>query len=98
MDEQTLQTLKDILDYVESTGNYSYYDLKAYVYKEKTEWIPLLEKKTTRSLIAEYLRSGKKDSGKPYKTSMAKAARSAVEAAAEYGKKKYKEEIARYED
>ena len=83
-EDQDIQIIKEIMDYCKNENNWSYYDMKAYAFLNKPKWIEALRKKNIRTIIALYLRSAKKESGTPYKTSMADSLSNCSEAATKY--------------
>lgn len=60
MSRDVANTLIEIVHYCEANKIISYYDTKAYAYREKPEWIPVFTCKQSRICLAEYLRSMKR--------------------------------------
>lgn len=53
--------IKEIMDYCESTKNYSYYELAYYAQNNKPEWEKVLKNKKSRLMIAAYLNDARKE-------------------------------------
>ncbi len=53
--------LKQILDYVETIQNFSYYELKYYAENNRPDWAAVLKHKPSRTCIAEYLRGRRRE-------------------------------------
>lgn len=83
-DTELLQIIKEIEDYCNKKQNYSYYDMKAYAYRNKPKWIKALKNKNCRTAISYYLKSKKKDSGYRYKTPSSVAMENCAQASMEY--------------
>lgn len=79
---------KEILDYSHTMPDCSYYDLKAYAYRERPEWVPAFEDRKTQRFLGLYLKSKKHSTKTPYIHTTAQAMENAVDAAAEYYHKK----------
>ena len=62
----------------------SYYDLKAFAYREHHEWIPVFENKKTRLTLSVYLKSKKHATNTVYKSTTVEAMRNATKAEIEY--------------
>jgi hypothetical protein len=60
MMEKTTKLLSEMMDFCKERQNYSYYELKHYAIKNRPDWVEVLNKKNTRSCIAEYLRSARR--------------------------------------
>lgn len=82
-DEELLAIEDEIIAYCDKTNNYSYYDMKAYAYKNKPEWIEALNTKWIRVSVAEHLKWAKRNKGLKYETPMYVALSNCHEAAVE---------------
>lgn len=85
MDQEHLYDIVvEILNYIESINDYSYYDLEAYAYSQKQEWIPAFKDKRIRAVIAECLKSRKRMAEATYRTPLYEALRRSTEAKYQY--------------
>lgn len=83
--------MKEIIDFCDENDIDSYYELSTYAYKhECEEWIKLLKRKNTRSVIRSYLKSKHRKNGTKYEKSKSKAMEENVSAQAEYNQKREK--------
>ena len=76
--------LKEIVDYCDKEQNYSYYDMKAYAYENKPEWIDALRYVKFRLFVADFLKSAQRKSGNKYKNSIRDSIEKCSEAADKY--------------
>ncbi len=49
----------EILQYAKETKNYSFYELKAYAYDNRPDWVPLFEDKKFRECLSAYCKSAR---------------------------------------
>ena len=54
------KTMLEIMKYVDNSKQYSFYELKAYMLKNRPEWEPVFNDKRTRAALATYLKSKRK--------------------------------------
>ena len=58
MYDSELERLSDeIIDYASETEDYSYYDLYAYAYTDKNEWLPVFQNRQLRTFLSVALKS-----------------------------------------
>jgi hypothetical protein len=57
--DENRQMFIDILDYAEKTKNFSFYELKAYAFDHKNEWIEFFENKKNLPALSACLKSKK---------------------------------------
>lgn len=66
--EDRISIMKEIIQHIKETGNFSYYDLEDYAAANKPTWYDeLRHSKKTRAFIAEYLRSARKAANLEYR-------------------------------
>lgn len=83
--------MKEVMDFCDENNIDSYYELSTYAYKhECEEWIKLLERRNTRTVIASYLESKHRKNGTKYKKSKCEAMKENIEAKAEYYQRREK--------
>ena len=68
MNNNRIEFIEEMIAYAKETGNYSYYDLKAYAIKEHPEWLEVFENRKLRTCIATYLKSAKRKAKAKYPT------------------------------
>jgi len=49
----------EILKYAKETRNYSFYELKAYAYDKRPDWLPMFEDKKFRECLSAYCKSAR---------------------------------------
>lgn len=52
-----IDLVKEIIDHCEKEQNFSYYELEAYIYDNKLDWLIALKDRKSRSVISTYLKS-----------------------------------------
>ena len=78
---------REIVNYAKETANYSYYDLYAYAYTDKNEWLPIFQNKKTRYCLNNYLKSAKHSTHTKYKSTMEESMEHCVAAEEAYQKR-----------
>ena len=76
--------LLEIIDYAREKDTISYYDIEAYAYREKPEWIPVFKNRKTRRMLSEYLKGIKRRENRKYDTTLYDALMSNLDAKIEY--------------
>ncbi len=92
------KTMQEIIDYCKHEENYSYYDMKAYAFKNKPDWIDALTDRSFRATIATYLKSAQRMSGKKYRTPLYEAMDNCLSAGAEFYHNKIESEKVDWDD
>ena len=82
--------IMEIQEYSSTMPDCPFYDLKAYAYRERPEWIPAFEDKDSRRFLSLYLKSKKHSMKTPYIHTTAQAMENALEAEIAYYRQKPK--------
>ena len=56
-DSELKRLSEEITNYALETMNFSYYDLYAYAYTDKNEWLPVFQNRQLRGFLSAYLKS-----------------------------------------
>lgn len=94
--------LSEIIDYIREEDTISYYDVEAYAYREKPEWIPVFRDRKTRFILSECLKGKTRSENRKYDTTLYDALMNNLDAKIEYYEqcdKEYSEQLkAMYEE
>ncbi len=64
---------KEIIDYASEKRNFSYYDLYAYAYTDKNEWLPVFQNRQMRAFLSAYLKSANRSRKENHSPNLAEA-------------------------